>query len=62
MGPLHVEILVAAGQIEDARDCLRVYNALVRECQSPYFVREVVRLSSLISNLAGAERPSEFDS
>jgi hypothetical protein len=49
LGPLHVQILVAAGQLEAAGDCLRVYDALVRECQSPYFVGEVARLKSLVS-------------
>lgn len=50
LGPLHLDVLVAAGQLERARDCLRVYDALVRECQSPYFTREVARLQSLIPN------------
>ena len=49
LGPLHVNVLVAAGQVEAARDCLRAYDALVRECQSPYFTREVARLQSVVS-------------
>ena len=48
LGPLHVEILVAAGRLEAARNCLRAYGALVRECQSPHFTREAARLQSLI--------------
>ncbi len=44
MGPLHVEALVAAGQLERARECLTAYDALVNECQSPHFKREAARL------------------
>jgi len=48
LGPLHVDALVAAGQLERAHDCLHVYEGLVRECQSPYFTREVARLQSVM--------------
>jgi tetratricopeptide (TPR) repeat protein len=51
LGPLHVNVLVAAGELERARECLNVYDALVRECQSPHFTREVVRLRSMIETI-----------
>ena len=49
LGPLHINVLIAAGELERARECLDVYDALVRECQSPHFTREVVRLRSMIA-------------
>lgn len=44
LGPLHIELLVAAGRLDAAREQLHTYELLVRECQSPRFDREVLRL------------------
>jgi tetratricopeptide (TPR) repeat protein len=50
MGPLHVEVLVAAGRDDEARERLSAYRELVSECQSPRFERETTRLESLLQN------------
>jgi tetratricopeptide (TPR) repeat protein len=54
MGPLHVEALAAAGRREEARTRLDDYAALVAECQTPRFSREVVRLRAWLEPI----RPS----
>lgn len=48
IGPLHIEVLFAAGRGDEARERLRVWSELVAECQSPFFAREVERLRALV--------------
>jgi tetratricopeptide (TPR) repeat protein len=48
MGPAHVETLLALGRRDEARETLRAYAAMVAECQSPHFTREVGRLRGLL--------------
>jgi len=49
MGPLHVEALVAAGRNDEARARLAEYSAVVESCQSPFFTRELARLSARLA-------------
>jgi len=48
LGPLHVEILVAAGRLEEARDRSEAYADLVAGCQSPFFAAEAERIRELV--------------
>jgi tetratricopeptide (TPR) repeat protein len=48
LGPLHVEALFALGRRDEARAQLASYAALVSDCQSPYFSREVARLEGMV--------------
>ena len=50
IGPAHVETLLALGRRDEAREALDVYAAIVAECQSPYFTREVERLRGLVES------------
>ncbi|HET9299212.1 MAG TPA: AAA family ATPase, partial [Candidatus Polarisedimenticolaceae bacterium] len=47
-GPPHVETLLALGRRAQAADTFHVYAAMVAECQSPWFRREVERLRALL--------------
>ncbi len=49
IGPMHVDALVKASRIDEARERLRDYAALVAECQSPYFSNEAERLRKELS-------------
>jgi len=55
MGPLHIEALCLAGRYEEAERRLTEYTAIVAECQSPHFDREVIRLGELLKQLSGSE-------
>jgi hypothetical protein len=48
MGPCHVEALIAAGRVDEARTVLDEYAALTAECQSPHFQREAARLQTVL--------------
>jgi hypothetical protein len=48
LGPLYVEVLLAAGKRERAAEHLAEYRALVAECQSPRFTAEAARLAKLV--------------
>ena len=48
LGPLHVEILVAAGRLDEARDRSKAYAELVADCQSPFFAAESERIRELV--------------
>ena len=48
LGPLHIEVLLAAHKRDEAAKKLVDYQALVAECQSPRFSAEASRLAALI--------------
>jgi len=48
VGPLSVEVLLAAGKRAEAADHLASYRELVAQCQSPRFTNEAKRLAALI--------------
>jgi len=50
LGPLHIEVLLAQGKGEEAREKLSAYLELTSKCQSPRFSAEAKRLSSLLSD------------
>ena len=49
LGPLYIEVLLAQGRREKAREKLIAYEAVVAECQSPRFTAEAGRLKSILS-------------
>ena len=49
LGPLHMEILMAQGKRDEAREKLTAYQALVDDCQSPRFTTEAARLASVLA-------------
>ena len=49
IGPLHIEALLAAGRLDEARERLAVYAKMVGECQTAHFDREVVRLEAMVA-------------
>jgi ATP/maltotriose-dependent transcriptional regulator MalT len=49
LGPLHIEVLLAAQKHAEAATKLAVYQQLVADCQSPRFSNEATRLAQLIS-------------
>lgn len=48
LGPLHIETLFSLGRVDEARQRLSEYAAIVAECQSPRFDQEVIRLGELV--------------
>jgi tetratricopeptide (TPR) repeat protein len=48
LGPLYIEVLLAAQKRAEAVKKLTDYKALVAECQSPRFTNESIRLAALI--------------
>ena len=50
LGPLHMDVLLAQGKRDEAREKLIAYEALVAECQSPRFTSEAARLRSVLSS------------
>ncbi|HKP84029.1 MAG TPA: AAA family ATPase, partial [Pyrinomonadaceae bacterium] len=48
LGPLYIEVLLAAQKRAEAEKRLSDYKALVAECQSPRFTNESIRLAALI--------------
>lgn len=48
LGPLHIEVLLAANKRDEAATKLVEYQALVAECQTPRFTAEAARLAMLI--------------
>jgi hypothetical protein len=48
LGPLYIQVLLAAEKREEASDKLTAYKALVADCQSPRFTTEADRLASLV--------------
>jgi len=48
LGPLYIEVLLAAQKRAEAVKKLTDYKALVAECQSPRFTNESIRLAGLI--------------
>ena len=49
LGPLFIEVLLAAKKQDEALKRLTAYKALVAECQSPRFSTEAERLEQLVS-------------
>ncbi len=49
LGPLHIDVLLAQGKRDEAREKLIAYEALVADCQSPRFTAEAARLKSALS-------------
>ena len=47
LGPLHMDVLLAQGKRDEAREKLTAYEALVADCQSPRFTAEAARLKSV---------------
>ena len=50
LGPLHIEVLLAAQKHTEATTKLAAYQQLVADCQSPRFSNEASRLATLIKN------------
>jgi tetratricopeptide (TPR) repeat protein len=50
LGPLYIEVLLAAQKRDEAATKLAAYQQLVNECQSPRFSNEASRLAALIKN------------
>jgi tetratricopeptide (TPR) repeat protein len=48
LGPLHIQVLLAAQKRDEATKKLTAYQALVADCQSPRFTAEASRLASMI--------------
>ena len=48
LGPLYIEVLLAAQKRDVAAKKLTAYQALVADCQSPRFTSEATRLATLI--------------
>ncbi len=48
LGPLHINVLLAQGKSEVAREKLTAYQALVADCQSPRFTAEAARLAMVL--------------
>jgi tetratricopeptide (TPR) repeat protein len=48
LGPLHIEVLMAAQKRDEAVAKLSDYQALVADCQSPRFTAEAARLTALL--------------
>jgi len=49
LGPLYIEVLLAAQKRDEAATRLATYQALVADCQSPRFSSEATRLATLIN-------------
>jgi hypothetical protein len=49
LGPLYIEVLLAAQKRDEAATRLTAYQTLVAECQSPRFTSEAARLAALIN-------------
>ena len=49
LGPLYIEVLLAANKRDEATKKLAAYQTLVAECQSPRFTSEAARLATKIS-------------
>ncbi|HEV8428186.1 MAG TPA: protein kinase [Pyrinomonadaceae bacterium] len=49
LGPLYIEVLLAAHKRDEAVNKLTAYQALVAECQSPRFSNEATRLAAKIN-------------
>ncbi|HEX2268259.1 MAG TPA: protein kinase, partial [Pyrinomonadaceae bacterium] len=47
LGPLHIDVLMAQGKLDAAREKLTAYEALVADCQSPRFTAEAGRLARI---------------
>jgi hypothetical protein len=48
LGPLYIEVLLAAHKRDEAAAKLTDYQALVADCQSPRFTAEATRLANKI--------------
>jgi tetratricopeptide (TPR) repeat protein len=46
LGPLHISVLLAQGKLEEAKEKLVTYQALVADCQSPRFTKEAELLTA----------------
>ncbi|MFS8084324.1 MAG: ATP-binding protein, partial [Acidobacteriota bacterium] len=49
LGPIYVEVLVAAGKRAEAVAYLKNYQELVSQCQTPRFTKEAARLATLVN-------------
>ena len=49
LGPLHMDVLLAQGKRDEAREKLTAYETLVADCQSARFTAEAKRLKSLLA-------------
>jgi tetratricopeptide (TPR) repeat protein len=52
LGPLYIEVLLAAGKRDLAARHLADYQELVADCQSPRFTREAERLAEVIAAIS----------
>src|SRR6185503_8928457 len=50
LGPLYIEVLLAAQKLNEAEPKLAAYQQLVADCQSPRFSNEAPRLAQMINN------------
>lgn len=48
LGPLYMEVLLAQGKRDEAKERLAPYQSLVADCESPRFTAEAVRLASIL--------------
>jgi len=48
LGPLHIQVLLAAHKRDEAAQKLAAFQTLVAQCQSPHFTAEAARLAKLI--------------
>ena len=49
LGPLYIEVLLAAQKVNEAETKLADYQQLVAECQTPRFTSEATRLAQMLS-------------
>lgn len=48
LGPLHIDVLMAHGKLDAAKEKLTAYETLVADCQSPRFSTEARRLARIL--------------
>jgi len=48
LGPLYIDVLLAQGKRDVAREKLTAYQALVADCESPRFTAEAARLAAIL--------------
>jgi hypothetical protein len=49
LGPLYIEVLLAAQKRDEATTRLAAYQQLVADCQSPRFTNEATRFAQMLS-------------
>jgi hypothetical protein len=48
VGPIHIEALAASGRVDEAREQLRDYESLLRECPGARFEQDALRLRQML--------------